>query len=294
VHLEGVGLWTFALDGQPAARARELAAEIESLGYTALWVPEAVGRDALVASTLLLDATQRLVVGTGVVPIYNRDAMTTNAAWRSLEESFPGRFVLGLGVSHQPSVEGLHGGTYGPPVETMREYLDRMDGALYFAVPPETTPTRVLAALGPKMLALAAERADGALPYNGTPQHTHRARTTLGSGKLLAVEQKVVLATDATEARRIARENLAVYLGLPNYTNNWRRLDFTDADLDGGGSDRFVDAVVAWGDEDALRARVREHVDAGADHVCVQVLSPDGMRGLPLEQWRRLAPALTD
>jgi probable F420-dependent oxidoreductase len=290
VELRGVGIWTPYLDSLPWAHAREVVQEIESLGYRAVWIPEALLRDPLVHATLLLDATNDLVVATGIAQIYARDAMTANAAWRTIEEAFPGRFVFGLGVSHRPMIEGARKTTYGPPVATMRQYLDDMDAGLFFATQPTTSPRRVLAALGPKMLALAAERADGAHPYHATPEHTATARGILGPDKLLAVEQAVVLSDDADEARRVAREGLAIYITLPNYLNNWRRLGFTDDDFVDGGSDRFVDAIVVQGGEDAIKTRVQAHLDAGADHVCVQVLAPPGVA--PLDAWRRLAPAL--
>ncbi len=275
-----VGLWTAHLDQVPWSRGRDIVQEVEALGYGALWFPEAVGRDGLVACALMLSASQRLVAATGIVSIYGRDAFTMNSAWRTISEAYPDRFILGLGVSHRPMVEGLRGVTYGPPVAAMTQYLDQMDGAPYLAVNP-SQPRRVLAALGPRMLALAAERTDGAHPYNVTPEHTKMAREALGAGKLLAVEQKVVLTTDATKAREIARKALAIYLTLPNYVNNWKRLGFTEF-----SSDEFVDAMVVWGDEAAIKRRVEAHLDAGADHVCVQALDD------VLPTWRRLAPAL--
>lgn len=291
MELGRVGIWTFTLDLQPMARAREVAAELQEMGYGAIWIPDAVGRDPLVHAALLLDATTRIAVGTGIAQIYGRDAMTMNAGWKTVSEAFPGRFVLGLGVSHQPMVEGLRGQTYGPPLTAMREYLDRMDGSLYVAAEPQERPRRVLAALGPKMLALAAERADGAHPYNVPPEHTARAREILGPEKLLAPEQAVLLETDPIEARRIGREHVAIYRDLPNYMNNLRRFGITDDDIAGGGSDRLVDMIVAWGDAGAIRTRVQAHLDAGADHVAVQVLTSE--RGaLPLAEWRELAPAL--
>jgi probable F420-dependent oxidoreductase len=291
MDLGRVGIWTFALDLQPVMRAREVAAELEELGYGAVWVPDAVGRDPLVHAALLLGGTDRIAIGTGIAQIYGRDPMTMTGGWKTISEAFPGRFVLGLGVSHQPMVEGLRGQTYGPPLTAMREYLERMDTAMYVAAEPTEPPRRVLAALGPKMLALAAERADGAHPYNVPPEHTARAREILGPAKLLAPEQAVLLETDPVEARRIGREHMAIYLDLPNYMNNLRRFGITDDDIADGGSDRLVDMVVAWGDVDAVRARVRAHLDAGADHVAVQVLTPE--RGtLPLDDWRKLAPAL--
>ena len=291
MDLGRVGIWTFALDLQPMARARELAAELQDLGYGAIWVPDAVGRDPLVHAALLLDATTRITVGTGIAQIYGRDAMTMNAGWKTVSEAFPGRFVLGLGVSHQPIVEGLRGQIYLPPLTAMREYLDRMDAALYVAAEPTEPPRRVLAALGPKMLALAAERTDGAHPYNVPPEHTARAREILGPGKLLAPEQAVVLETDPVAARRIGRQHVSIYRDLPNYMNNLRRFGITDDDLADGGSDRLVDMIVAWGDVDAIRTRVQAHFDAGADHVAVQVVTQE--RGeVPLDEWRELAPAL--
>jgi probable F420-dependent oxidoreductase len=291
MDLGRVGIWTFALDLQPIARAREVAAEVEELGYGAIWIPDAVGRDPLMHAALLLGGTSRIAVGTGIAQIYGRDPMTMTGGWKTISEAFPGRFVLGLGVSHQPMVEGLRGQTYGPPLTAMREYLERMDTAMYVAAEPIEPPRRVLAALGPKMLALAAERADGAHPYNVPPEHTARAREILGPEKLLAPEQAVLLETDPVEARRIGRGHMAIYLDLPNYMNNLRRFGITDDDIADGGSDRLVDTLVAWGDVDAVRARVQAHLDAGADHVAVQVLTPE--RGtLPLDEWRELAPVL--
>ncbi len=287
-----VGLWTFALDLQPAAAARETAAEIEELGYGAIWIPEAVGREPLVHSTLLLSATERLVLATGIASIYARDAMTAAAGQFALEEAFPGRFVLGLGVSHQPMVEGVRGHVYDKPLTAMRRYLDGMDSAIYAAARGSTPPRRVLAALGPKMLELAAQRTAGAHPYLVPVEHTPIARAALGDGPLLCPEQAAVLSTDPAEARAIARTHLAIYLGLPNYANNWRRLGFTEDDLADGGSDRLVDALVVWGTVDDVRARVQAHLDAGADHVAVQLL-PAEPTALPLDGWRELAPALT-
>jgi probable F420-dependent oxidoreductase len=285
-----VGIWTHGLDSLPWSRAREFVGEIEELGYSALWLPEAVNREGIASAALTLDASTRLTVATGIVSIYARPPATLNAAWLTLTEAFPERFLLGIGVSHKPLVEGIHKVSYAPPVTAMREYLDGMDNAPFLAVRSTTPPRRVLAALGPKMLALAAERADGAHPYNVTPEHTAKARTILGRDKILAVEQMIVLATDATTARAIARGSLAIYLTLPNYVNNWRRQGFTDADFADGGSDRLVDAIVAWGDEQAITARVDDHLNAGADHVCIQVLTSEG--GPPIDEWRRLAPAL--
>jgi probable F420-dependent oxidoreductase len=291
VDLGRVGVWTFSLDLQPAAQAREVAAELEELGYAAIWVPDAVGRDPLVHATLLLGGTGRIAVGTGIAQIWGRDPLSMNAGWKTVSEAFPGRFVLGLGVSHQPMVEGLRGQTYARPLIAMREYLDRMDSSVFMAPEAPEPPVRVLAALGTKMLTLASERADGAHPYNVPPEHTARAREILGPDKLLAPEQAVVLETDPAEARRIGRGHAAIYRDLPNYMNNLRRFGITDDDLAGDGSDRLVDTMVAWGDANAIRARVQEHFDAGADHVAVQVLTADRAT-LPLDEWRELAAAL--
>lgn len=286
-----IGLWQFSLDRQPWSRAKELAAELEAMGWHALWIPEATNRNAFVNATLLLGATTTMTIATGIAPIHNRDAIASANGQRTLDEAFPNRFVLGLGVSHAWLVEDIRGGTYTPPLATMRAYLDRMDAAPFSAYPPSAPGRRVLAALGPKMLALAAERADGAHPYLTTPEHTATAREILGAGKILAPDQKVVLSTDADEARAIARANLTGYLVQPNYQKSFKRQGFTDDDIANGGSDRLVDAIVAWGDLDTIAARVQAHRDAGADHVAVQVL-PKTMEYLPLPEWREVASAV--
>jgi len=291
IELGRVGLWAYQLDLVPAARARELAAEIEEIGYPTLWIPEMVGREPFVSSSLLLSATERLVMATGIASIYARDALCANSAWHTLTEAFPDRFLLGLGVSHQMMVEGLRGHDYSKPYSAMSAFLDGMDNGLYTASPSPVPPTRVLAALGPRMLRLAAERAAGAHPYFVPPEHTAFARETMGPGPLLCPEQAVVLETDPTWAREIARGHMAMYLQLPNYTNNLLRLGFTADDVADGGSDRLVDAIVAWGDEETVAARVRAHHDAGADHVCVQVVPAEGTAA-PVAEWRRLAPVL--
>jgi len=291
MDLGRVGLWTFYLDLEPSARAGEIVAELDELGYGAVWLPEVFGRDALVSSALLLSATERIVLATGIANIYARDALAMSCGQKTLTEAFPERFLLGLGVSHQPAIELMRGHTYGPPLATMRTYLDAMDAAPYMAFAPSSTPRRVLAALGPKMLALAAANADGAHPYFVPVEHTAVARDILGPGPILAPEQKAVLETDPAKARTVARQAMSIYLGLPNYTNNLLRLGFTEADFADGGSDRLVDAIVVWGDEETIAARVQAHHDAGADHVAVQLLAPLG-EGIPIEGWRRLAPVL--
>lgn len=291
MELGAIGIWTAQFDYQPAAKAREAAAELEQLGFGAIWFPESVGRESLTNAALLLGATSRIVTATGIANIYARDPVTMAAGQKTLAEAYPGRFLLGLGVSHIPLVEQVRGHRYGKPVASMRAYLDGMDRAPYRAVPPSVSPVRVLAALGPKMLRLAADRAGGAHPYFVPPEHTARAREILGSDRLLAVEQAVVLETDSTKAREIARAHTSRYLALPNYVNNLRRLGFGDEDLVGGGSNRLVDAIVAWGDMTAVIDRVRAHQSAGANHVCVQVLPPDP-QALPIREWREVASAL--
>ncbi|MBI4515182.1 MAG: LLM class F420-dependent oxidoreductase [Deltaproteobacteria bacterium] len=285
-----VGIWTFALDLQPATKAQEAAAEIEALGYGAIWIPEAMGREAFTNSAILLAGTRRIVIATGIANIWARDPMAMAGAQKTLCEAYPERFLLGIGVSHAPLV-GLRGHNYDKPLSAMRAYLDAMDYAPFLATPPAAEPVRIIAALAPKMLKLAAERAKGSHPYFVPPEHTAHARAVMGKGPWLAPEQAVVLETDAGTAREIARTHMATYLGLPNYVNNLKRLGFTDDDVASGGSDRLVDAIVAWGDVNAIVKRVRAHHDAGADHVGVQVLSADP-RALPLAQWRELAPAL--
>jgi probable F420-dependent oxidoreductase len=213
------------------------------------------------------------------------------AAQKTLAEAYPNRFLLGLGVSHVPLVEKLRGHRYDKPVATMRAYLEGMDKAPYQAVPPPSKPPRVLAALGPKMLQLSAERADGAHPYNTTPKHTAQARELLGPGPYLCPEQAVVLETNPAKARAIARKFLAIYLTLPNYTNNFLRLGFQEADFANGGSDRLIDAVIAWGDLKAVLSRIHEHHSAGADHVCIQVLTEDP-KTLPFREYRELASVM--
>ena len=291
MELGAIGIWTAQFDYQPAAKAREAAAELEQLGFGAIWFPESVGRESLTNAALLLGATSRIVTATGIANIYARDPVTMAAGQKTLAEAYPGRFLLGLGVSHIPLVEQVRGHRYGKPVASMRAYLDGMDRAPYRAVPPSVSPVRVLAALGPKMLRLAADRAGGAHPYFVPPEHTARAREILGSDRLLAVEQAVVLETDSTKAREIARAHTSRYLALPNYVNNLRRLGFGEEDLVGGGSNRLVDAIVAWGDMTAVIDRVRAHQSAGANHVCVQVLPPDP-QALPIREWREVASAL--
>jgi probable F420-dependent oxidoreductase len=292
LRLASVGIWTGALDVVPAARSRELATELEELGYGAVWLPEVAGRDVFVHLALILASTTTLVGATGIANIWGRDAVTMTGAVKGLAEAFPDRALVGLGVSHKNLVEGLRGHQYDKPLSAMRAYLERMDASPYIAMRPVTPMRRVLAALGPKMLQLAAEKTDGAHPYFVPPEHTAFARSTMGEGPLLCPEQAVLVESDPSRARAIARTHTAIYVAQPNYANNLRRLGFSDADLADGGSDRLVDAIVAWGSEDAIVARVQAHFDAGADHVGVQVLT-EKLREVPDAQWRALAPALT-
>jgi probable F420-dependent oxidoreductase len=282
MELGPTGVWCF-MDGLPAGPAADLARRVESLGYDALWIPEAVGRHPFAHAAWLLANTQRLIVATGIANLYARDAHASAAARNTLAEQSSGRFLLGLGVSHAPFVEGVRGHRYEKPVATMRTYLEAMDKAPYAAVPPAETPPTVIAALGPRMLKLAAERTRGAHPYLVPPEHTAQAREILGPGPWLCTEQKVLLETNASRAREVARKAAAIYLNLPSYRNNLKRLGYTDADLDGGGSDRLIDAVVAWGDEKTIADRIQAHRDAGASHVCIQPLHPEG-KPLPDER----------
>ncbi|MFI5035999.1 MAG: TIGR03620 family F420-dependent LLM class oxidoreductase [Acidimicrobiales bacterium] len=290
-HLRGtLGLWTVTHEWVAPDDLAALAREVESLGYSALWINESWGREALTSAGLLLAATSRLVVATGIASIWARDAVASVNAARTLNAAYGGRFVLGLGVSHRPLVERLRGHAYAAPVRAMREYLDAMDAAPMLAAESAQPYTRVLAALGPKMLALGATRADGVLPYLVTVEHTASARATIG-GSFLGVEVSVVLGQDREEFLRRAHEHLNHYTGLENYRNSWRRLGFDDPDFVRGGSERLCDALVVHGDESVVAARVAEHRAAGADHVCLQVLGPS-TTAVPLAEWRRLAPAL--
>jgi probable F420-dependent oxidoreductase len=290
VDIGRVGIWQGVLDQQPTTRVRELAAEIEEMGWPSLWLPESTGRDALVSSSVLLGATTRLKVATGIAQIHARHPVTSINAARTLAEASGNRFVLGLGVSHQPMIESVRKQAYVKPYSLMKQYLADMAEAPFTALGPTAEPPVVLAALGPKMLELARDVTQGAHPYFVPPEHTVIAREVLGPKPLLAVEQMVILDTDPATARELARADMARYLRLPNYTNNLLRLGYTEADL-AGPSDRLVDAIVAWGDEDAIKARVQAHLDAGADHVCVQHLVADRTVP-PVAQWRRLAEAL--
>jgi probable F420-dependent oxidoreductase len=264
---------------------------MEAMGWPTLWRPESSGRDVLVSAGVLLAATSKLIVASGIAQIYARHPVTTAAAQKSLFEAYPGRFLLGLGVAHAPSVEGIRKLEYKTPYSDMVAYLQAMAEAPFMAVEPATRPPTVLAALGPRMLKLSAEAADGAHPYFTPPEHTAMAREIMGQGPLLAPEQMVVIDTDLERARSVARAGMARYLRLPNYTNNLLRCGFTQTDID-NVTDRLVDRIVACGDLEDTMSRVQEHFDAGADHVCIQVLVADNDLDVTIAQWRLLADAL--
>ena len=287
-RLGRVGVWSTGVTNEPATAVREGLAELEALGYPAVWFGEAFSRENLSTAALALSWSREVVVATGITNVYARDPVAANAGAKTLGEAFPGRFVLGLGISHAHAVE-LRGQEYAPPLTTMRAYLDGMESAPYMGPEPADRVPVVLAALGPRMLDLARDRTDGAHPYFVPPEHTGLARERLGAGKVLAPEQAVILTDDADRARELAREHVAFYMTAPNYRNNMLRLGFDESDLDDGGSERLRNAIVVWGDESAIQARVQAHLDAGADHVCIQTL-PSGT--LDLEALRRLAPAL--
>ena len=281
--LAGTGVWAHELRYGDPAEIADLAAELEGLGFSALWVPD-VGGDLFGSLDTLLAATSSTVIATGILNVWMHTPAETGA-WRSgLTEADQERLLLGIGISHASFINAHPGMSWDKPLTTMRTYLDGLDAA---GVPVEG---RCLAALGPKMLELARDRSAGAHPYLVTPEHTAVARETMGPDALLAVEQGVVLDTDPDAAREVARNALSMYATLPNYTNNWKRFGFTDDDV-ATLSDRLVDEVVAWGDVDALAARVQAHRDAGADHVCVQLLAAPGAP-VDRDAWRRLAPAL--
>ena len=281
--LAGTGVWSPELRYGDPAEIADLAAELEVLGFSALWIPD-VGGDVLGSLGVLLDATTSAVIATGILNIWLHTAADVGA-WRAgLADADRERLLLGIGISHAPFIDAQPGLSWERPLATTRAYLDAMDEA---GIPVDA---RCVAALGPKMLELARDRSAGAHPYLVTPEHTARARETLGEGALLAVEQGAVLETDPDVAREIARRALAVYVTLPNYVNNWKRLGFTDQDVE-PLSDRLVDALVAWGDVDAVADRVQAHRDAGADHVCVQLIATPGSR-VARDDWRKLASAV--
>jgi probable F420-dependent oxidoreductase len=272
---EKVSAWVLA-DVYSAADNARIACQLENWGYRRLWIPEAFGCNPMVQAAWILSRTTHLSVATGICNIYARDVLATVNAQYGLNEMSDGRFLLGLGVSHAPIVEGMRGHAYRSPLATMRDYLDRMRSTLYAGAQPAERPLAVLGALGPKMLELSASHADGAHPYNVTPDHTAEARRILGPDKLLLPEQIVLRQSDPAKARAIARAYVGGYLKFPNYCNSFLRMGFSSDDIANGGSDRLIDALVCWGGEAEWRARIQAHLDAGANQVAVQVLPNEG------------------
>jgi probable F420-dependent oxidoreductase len=285
MDLSGVGVWSSQLRYGDPGEAAEAAAELEELGYDALWIPD-VGGPVFDAVGNLLAATSRTVIATGILNLWMHEPADVASSYDALTATHGQRFLLGIGVSHAPLIDSKEPGRYRKPLAATRAFLDAIDAT----EAPVPVGNRVLAALGPKMLELSATRARGAHPYLVTPEHTRAAREVLGDGPLLLPEQTVILTTDADLARSIGTDWLRNYLALPNYANNLLRSGFTSDDVT-SVSDRLFDAIIAWGDEDAIVARITEHRDAGADHVCIQALAADP-REFPREAWRRLAAAL--
>jgi len=285
MRLSGTGIWSGQLRyGDPGIIA-EAAAELDELGYDALWIPD-VGGDVLGAVEVLLGTTRHTTIATGILNVWMNEPAAVAARRASWGDDWKQRFLLGLGVSHAPLIDHEHPGRYTKPFSKMVEYLDGLDAAAV----PFPVESRVLAALRPRMLGLARDRSAGVHPYFVPPEHVARARGILGADAVIAVELAVVLDRDPSSARATARRHTATYVGLPNYTNNLREFGYADSDFAEQGSDRLVDAIVAWGDIDAIGARVRAMRDAGADHVCIQVIRPDN--DIPRAEWRELGPAL--
>ena len=276
MNLGKIGVW-FHTDALSSPEAAELVRRVEALGYGAFWFGEGFGRDPLAHAAFLLSQTSELVVATGIASIYSRDAVAMVGGSHALAEQSGGRFLLGLGVS-MPALVEPRGHRFGPPVASMREYLSAMQATQYASISPREAPPVVLAALGPKMMELAARETQGSHPCNVTPEYTARARAQMGPDAWLCVEQKVVLAETPGEAREIARAGLAIYIDVPHQRQNWTRMGFEDSDYRDGGSNRLIDALVAWGDEAAIRGRVNDHLEAGATHVCIQPLLATGQR----------------
>ncbi len=286
MDLSGVGVWSSQLEYGDAAETADAAAELEELGFTALWIPD-IGGPVLQAVDHLLESTKQAVIATGILNLWLHEPSAVVASYETLTKTHGERFLLGIGCSHAPLIDSKAPGRYRKPLAATRDFLDAIDDT----DAPVPAENRVLAALGPKMLELSATRAGGAHPYLVTPDHTRAAREVLGEGPQLLPEQTVFLTDSRDEARAVGTDWLRAYLGLPNYANNMLRSGFTQDDID-SVSDRLFDAIIAWGDEDAVAKRVDEHKQAGANHVCVQVLTAD-RREFPREQWRRLAAALT-
>ena len=273
MRIDRLAVWLNTI-GYTSAQLVEFARRIEAWGYGTLWINDGMGSDPMVLAAKILSATTRLQVALGVANIYSRDPTMMLGAQCGLNEQWDSRFLLGMGASHGFIVEGMRGHTYGKPVATMRAYLDAMDALTYAGPPPAEKPLRVLAALGPKMLELARDRADGAHPFSTTPEHTAMARGILGPGKLLLVEQKVMLTTDPAVGRAMGRSMVTGLASIPNYHASLTRMGFSEQDM--AGSDRAADALVTWGDAAAIRARIDAHLAAGADQVALQVMPAGG------------------
>jgi probable F420-dependent oxidoreductase len=281
-----LGLWFF-LDAMGASESADFARRVEKLGYPALWIPEAVGREPFAHAAYLLARTDRLVLATGIANVWARDAMTMASGAKTLAELSGGRFLLGIGVSHAPLVERLRGHSYAKPLTYMREYLGKMKSAVYMSAQPKEEVPVVIAALHPRMLALAAAETRGTHTYFVPPEHTARARAALGPKPWICAAQAVVLETDPSKARAAARGYMKTYVPrLPNYTRNLKALGWQDADFENGCSDRLVDAIVAWGTETQIRDRIAAHHQAGATHVCILPLRADSS---PLPDERAMA-----
>lgn len=285
VNVSGVGIWSAPLRYGDQGEAADAAAELEELGFDTLWIPD-VGGPVFASVDHLLSATRQAVIATGILNLWMHTPAEVAESYASLTAAHGDRFLLGIGVSHAPLVDAGDPGRYRRPLQAMVSFLDGLDAA----DTPVPADARVLAALGPKMLALAAARSRGAHPYLVTPDHTRQARETLGEGPLLLPEQTAILCASRDEAREVGTDWLGSYLALPNYANNLLRSGFSPDDI-ASVSDRLFDAIIAWGPPEAVTARIAEHRSAGADHVCVQMLAADP-RAFPRDQWRQLAAAL--
>jgi len=284
MRLGRYGIWTFDFEDQPAGLIRDSVQELEELGWPAIWIPETVGREALTHAGFLLSATERLTVVNGIAQIWSREPQWTRGAALLLADAYPNRHLLGLGFgAGKPGAK---------PLQAMNDYLDALDVESKTNPAPRAPMRRILAAYGPKMLELARDRSAGAHTYHVTPEHTAQAREILGAAPLLGVEHAVLFETDAAKAREVAREHLHPYLTTKYNIAKFLRLGYTEADIDGGrGSDRLVDDLVFWGDLETVTGKLRGHVDAGADHVGVQVIGvAPGTSAMP--HWRRLTEAL--
>jgi probable F420-dependent oxidoreductase len=275
MRIDPLAVWINTI-GYRSADLVAFARRLEGWGYGTLWINDGMGSDPMVLAARILAGTERLQVALGVANIYSRDPTTMLGAQYGLNEQWGGRFLLGMGASHAFIVEGMRGHEYGKPLATMRAYLEAMAALEYAGPPPEEKPLTLIAALGPKMLDLARTHADGAHPFSTTPGHTAMARGILGPDKLLLVEQKVVLEGDADQARAIGRGLVSGLATMPNYRQSLLRMGFAEAEIGPQVSDRAADAMLAWGDEAAIRARLKEHWDAGANQVAIQVMPKDG------------------